>query len=128
MNKVFISGIIVDTPILHNEKGDVAHLTLKLGVRYKQKTGEFRKEAYRVSAWNNTAKWAAENLKKGQIIAVQGYLAQRQMKLGNVSVVVTEISVDEFLPMRIVRDEEAKKESSAAMEEAEIQQRENETD
>lgn len=103
MNKVFISGMIIDTPIFHTEKSNVAHLVLNLAVRHKTKTGELRTEVYRVSAWNNTAKWGVKNLGKGQIVAIHGYLTQRQIKMGSVTVATTEIAVDEFLPMQVTR-------------------------
>ncbi len=100
MNKVFISGMIADKPELRMETGEVPHLILNLSVRHRTRAGELRSEIYRVSAWHNTAKWGAENLSKGQIIGVQGYLTQRPIHADPVTAVITEIAVDEFLPMR----------------------------
>lgn len=107
MNKVFISGMIMGNPELRTEQGENAHLILNLSVRHKTRDGELRKELYRVSAWHNTAKWGAENLGKGQIVGVQGYLTQRSIHADGVTAVATEIAVDEFLPMRWVLREEA---------------------
>lgn len=100
MNKVFISGKIADQPELRTESGEVPHLVLNLSVRHRTRAGEARSEIYRVSAWHNAAKWGAENLNKGQIIGVQGYLTQRPIHADRMTAVVTEIAVDEFLPMR----------------------------
>lgn len=118
MNKVFISGMIVEKPTLRMEQGEIPHLILGLSVRHKVQNGEFRKETYRVSAWHNTAKWGAENLNKGQIIGVQGYLTQRQIHADAVTAVATEIAVDEFLPMRQTLREDNSDSAGIALAEA----------
>lgn len=105
MNKIFISGMVLDVPAMKTEQGDIPHLTLNLSVRHKVKSGEFRKEVYRVSAWYNTAKWGAEHLNKGHVIGIEGYLTQRQVSIGNITMGVPEIVVEEFLPMQRVQRE-----------------------
>lgn len=112
MNKVFISGMIMGNPELRMEQGENAHLVLNLSVRHKTKDGEIRKEIYRVSAWHNTAKWGAENLAGGQIVAVQGYLTQRSIRADGVTAVATEIAVEEFFPMNRMA-QQGKDESAA---------------
>lgn len=100
MNKLYISGCIMDEPQLRKEQGEIEHLVFNLSVRHKTRSGESRREAYRVSAWHKTARWGADNLSKGQLVAIQGYLTQRQVVAGNITATSTEIAVEEFLPMR----------------------------
>lgn len=118
MNKVFISGMITEKSELRMEPGEIPHLILHLSVRHKVKSGELRSEVYRVSAWRNTAKWGAENLSKGQIIGVQGYLTQRLIRMDNATAVTTEVAVDEFLSMRQTLREESQEAAEALLDEA----------
>ena len=105
MNKVFISGKILDTPTLRVENGTAPHLVLALSVRHKTRSGEARWEAYRISAWNGVAQWGAANLTRGQTVAVHGYLTQRQISAGEASAITTEIAAEEFFPLRSLRAE-----------------------
>ncbi|NLB37665.1 MAG: single-stranded DNA-binding protein [Clostridiales bacterium] len=98
MNKVYLSGIIVESPLYTAQEGRVPHLAFPLQVSHRSKAG-VKHEAYRVSAWNGTAQWGAGNLKKGQRIALQGYLVQRGAAIGNIPLVAVEVAVDEFFVM-----------------------------
>lgn len=118
MNKVFISGMIAGKPELKMEPGEIPHLVLRLSIRHKLKSGEVRSELYRVSAWHNTARWGAENLDKGQVIGVQGYLTQRPIRADNVTAVATEIAVDEFLQLHKAPREESRETAAAPIDEA----------
>lgn len=106
MNKVFISGLINEAPVFRMEQGDIPHLILSLCVRHKTGAGKIQKETYRVSAWHNAARWGAEHLKQGQIIGLQGYLAQRKVNVGNIMATETEIAVDEFLSGPVLPERE----------------------
>lgn len=107
MNKVFLTGMIAETPTLRMESGEVPHLTMGLSVRHKTRSGEVRSELYRISAWNNCARWGSDHLKWGQIIGVQGYLTQRRTQNEKNSVTITEVVAEEIFPMWQVRTEEA---------------------
>lgn len=107
MNKVFLSGMIAEKSELRMEPGEIPHLILRLNVRHKAKNGELRSEIYRVSAWHNAARWGAENLHRGQIIGIQGYLAQRRVSAGTILATETEIAVDEFLAGAALPEREA---------------------
>lgn len=100
MNKLYISGYIQDTPQLRQEQGNIPHFVFNLSVQHRTQTGELRRESYRVSAWHKIALWGAANLAKGQLVAIQGYLAQHQLVAGNISATTVEIAVDEFFPLR----------------------------
>ena len=100
MNKLYISGYIQDTPQLRQEQGNIPHFVFNLSVQHRTQTGELRRESYRVSAWHKAALWGAANLAKGQLVAIQGYLAQHQLVAGNISATTVEIAVDEFFPLR----------------------------
>lgn len=105
MNKVFLSGRITAIDSLLSENNEVPHLVLYLSVRHRTRAGELREETYRVSAWNQAARWGSRNLIRGLPIALQGYLAQRQGKLGDAYGVFTEIAAEEFLPLQPYRAE-----------------------
>jgi len=96
MNKVFISGKITQQPVLRMEGGEIPHLMLEVSVGHKKRNGEIRSENYRVSAWNRVAEWGVANLRRGQVIAIQGYLSQTSGET-----VVTEVTAEEFLPAAV---------------------------
>ena len=93
MNKVYISGKIIEAPQMHlNDGSSSVYMTTTLCVTHKTRMGLRKYETYRINAWNRIAQWALENLKLGQIVAIQGYLIQ---KSGNGT--AAEIAVEEFL-------------------------------
>lgn len=107
MNKVYISGKVVQQPLLLME-GETPHLVMTVRVAHKKRNGERRSEDYRVNAWNRVAQWGKDNLEQSQIIALQGYLTQNASNNH-----ATEITVEEFLPLRFEaprRDESAENE------------------
>ena len=112
MNKVFLSGKIVDTVQFRTENSDTAHLTLSLSVQHKTRAGEVRREVYRVNAWHDVALWGAKNLARGQKASICGYLTQRQVSAGGFSALATEIVAEEILPMHAPRDDAAAQESA----------------
>lgn len=97
MNKVFVSGIVMATPVLHMEPGEIPHILFEMDIAHKTRAGKLHHEHYSVNAWHNTARWGAANLKQGMHIAVQGYLTQRILKVGDSAITLTEITADEFL-------------------------------
>ncbi|MGI5906937.1 MAG: single-stranded DNA-binding protein [Candidatus Pararuminococcus gallinarum] len=107
MNKIFISGLISGMPVFRMEQGEIPHLILSLCVRHRTDAGKIQKETYRVSAWHNTARWGAEHLRSGQIIGLQGYLAQHRVVIGNIVATETEVAVDEFLAGEVLVEREA---------------------
>jgi len=96
MNKVFLSGVVSDAPEYRIEKNETAHLTFNLVVRHQRQAGDVKRELYRINAWNRKAEWGAKHLKKGQVVCFEGCLTQRQMKLGNMVIPCTEVTVEEF--------------------------------
>ena len=107
MNKVFISGMITEMPMLRMENGSIPHLIVLLSVRHRNGSGTIQDEVYRVNAWHNTAGWGADNLKKGQMIGVQGYLTQHRVHAGDAEFTCTEIVADEFLGGLIIEGKKA---------------------
>lgn len=103
MNKVYLTGMIAGTPTLRMESGEVPHLIFSVSVRHKTRSGEQRSESYRVSAWNNCARWGSEHLEQGQIIGLQGYLSQRKFQQGQETICIPEIVAEEFLLMQSMR-------------------------
>ena len=97
MNSVFLSGMVTSVPVLRMESGEIPHLTFGLSVRHRTRAGEFRSEAYRVSAWYSAARWGAEKLSRGQITGIQGYLTQRKISRDGSPAFATEIVAEEFL-------------------------------
>lgn len=93
MNKVYISGKLVDEPRLRMD-GDSQHLILKLRVAHRKRTGEHRSEDYQVNAWNRIAQWGASNLERGQVVALRGYLTQNASNNH-----ATEVTAEEFFPV-----------------------------
>ena len=95
MNRVYISGKIAESPLMRMD-GGIAHLTALLRVSHRTHAGIRKSEDYRINAWNRIAQWGMANLERGQVVAVQGYLTQNHAD-GN----TTEITVEEFLPVRV---------------------------
>ena len=45
MNRLYIDGMIASEPVFKMEPGEVPHLTFRLGVRHKTRSGETRFES-----------------------------------------------------------------------------------
>ena len=95
MNRVYMSGKLAESPLMRMD-GGIAHLTAVLRVSHRTRAGIRKSEDYRINAWNRIAQWGMANLERGQVVAVQGYLTQNHSD-GN----TTEITVEEFLPVRV---------------------------
>lgn len=96
MNRLYIDGMIASEPVFKMEPVEVPHLTFRLSVRHKTRSGEMRSEFYRVSAWHKTAIWAQDKLQRGQIISVAGYLTQRTVQRAEETLRYTEIIAEQF--------------------------------
>ena len=96
MNRLYIDGMIASEPVFKMESGEVPHLTFRLGVRHKTRSGETRFEYYRVSAWHKTALWAQARLRRGQLVSVAGYLTQRTVQRAEETLRCAEIVAEQF--------------------------------
>lgn len=96
MNKVFVSGVVMKTPILKMESGDIPHIQFPIDIRHKSRNGKTHHETYQVNAWYKTALWANSHLSQGQTITIQGYLTQHSCKIGDVYYAFAEITAEEF--------------------------------
>ena len=96
MNRLYIDGMIASEPVFKMEPGEVPHLTFRLGVRHKTRSGETRFEYYRVSAWHKTALWAQDKLRRGQLVSVAGYLTQRTVQRAEETLRCAEIVAEQF--------------------------------
>ena len=114
MNRVFISGIIAGIPQFKQAGTGAAHLALPLSVRHTTRAGETRREIYRVSAWNNLARWGAQNLVTGQHIGLSGYLTQRQTGMDEKKRVCIEIAAIEFFPIERIQNTPADRDAPPA--------------
>ena len=98
MNKVYLSGTIFDEPRLVSKPEATPHLVFRLLVKHRSKQG-VQKELYRISAWNECAMFCSQHLKQGMGIALQGYLAQRPILVGDKTFTAIEVAMSEaFLP------------------------------
>lgn len=96
MNRLYIDGMIASEPVFKMESSDVPHLTFRLGVRHKTRSGETRFEYYRVSAWHKTALWAQNKLRRGRFVGVAGYLTQRTVYRTEETLRCAEIVAERF--------------------------------
>ena len=96
MNRLYIDGMIASEPVFEMEPGEVPHLTFRLSVRHKTRSGEMRSEFYRVSAWHKTALWAQARLRRGQLVSVAGYLTQRTVQRAEETLRCAEIVAERF--------------------------------
>ena len=97
MNKVYLSGLILDEPMLKTEKDGSMHLVFHLGMRHRTKSGEPRKEAYRISGWNRLAEWGSMRLERLQPVCVRGHLTQRTWTNGEQKRTETEVVAQEII-------------------------------
>ena len=115
MNRLYIDGLIASEPVFKMESGEVPHLTFRLGVRHKTRSGETRFEYYRVSAWHKTALWAQARLRRGQLVSVAGYLTQRTVQRAEETLRCAEIVAEQFQflkPLGRTKDAPAQKNPS----------------
>ena len=92
MNQIYISGLVLEKPIFRE---DQSHVTFAIAVHHRTKAGIMRSESYPVSAWHNCAKWIADNLSEGYLVAIHGYLTQKKDHS-------IEICAEEVIPSRVI--------------------------
>ncbi len=98
MNKVFLTGEIKEQPKLLNKPEADAHCAFALLVKHRSKKG-MREEAYQINAWHKCAEYCVAYLKSGMRVALQGYLTQRDIPIGEKMFRATEVTMSEaFLP------------------------------
>ena len=97
MNEVYISGFVSGNPVLKMEKDSVPHLLFYVDIQHKTKSGKIHHEMYTVNAWYNVALRAADKLKNGQYVMLRGYLTQKSVRSGDMSYMLTEITVKDFV-------------------------------
>jgi len=91
MNELFLSGTIlslVKTPTT----GDTSHVVCQLRHSHHNRQQQVIHETYTVHAWNRLADWAAQTLKPGARVYVEGYLTQKLRG----DVVMTEVTAAQF--------------------------------
>ncbi len=95
INKVYLSGTVMGR-VEEISTGDQAkHVVFDLSVTHRTRDGAEKREVYRINAWNGSAKFCRENLSAGMLVALQGYLSQRVLYVGDRPVVLTEVSLNE---------------------------------
>lgn len=79
MNVVALIGRVVADPELRYTPNGVAVTTIRVAVdrRFKSASGEKETDFFDVIAWRQSAEFAANYLKKGRLIGVEGKLQQR---------------------------------------------------
>lgn len=97
MNEVYISGFVSGIPVLKMERETVPHLLFYVDIQHKTKSGRIHHEMYLVNAWHNVALRASEKLRNGQCVMLRGYLTQRPVRTGDVSYMLTELTVRDFV-------------------------------
>lgn len=97
MNEVYISGFVSGNPVLKMEKENVPHLLFYVDIQHKTKNGRIHHEMYTVNAWHNVALRASEKLRNGQYVMLRGYLTQRPVRAGDMSYMLTELTVKDFV-------------------------------
>jgi len=100
LNRVMLLGHLGKDPELKYTPGGAAVATVSLATTegYKDKEGNWqeRPEWHRLVIWNKQAETAAEYLKKGQQILVEGRLQTRTWEKDNQKHYTTEIVVQNF--------------------------------
>ena len=79
------------------EKENVPHLLFYVDIQHKTKSGRIHHEMYTVNAWHNVALRASEKLRNGQYVMLRGYLTQRPVRAGDMSYMLTELTVKDFV-------------------------------
>ncbi len=80
INRVILVGYLGKDPVYRDFNGTgVANLTLATSERVKGKDGQFREttEWHRASFWGKQADMCRDNLKKGDLVAVEGAIRTR---------------------------------------------------
>lgn len=96
MNKVYLSGEVATQPTL--TEGAVPHMIFDLLVTHRTAAGVRKEERYRVNAWHDAARWGFANLRRGQPVAVQGYLTQQVVADAGRTLTLVDVTATEFLP------------------------------
>jgi len=81
LNKVFLIGNLGRDPELRYTPSGVALAKFSLATN-KYKSGDKEKETtwHNIVCWRKTAEWAADNIKKGTLVFVEGEISKRNWK------------------------------------------------
>ena len=91
MNELFLSGTILRL-VKTSTTGDTSHVVCQLQHSHRNRQQQVIHETYTVHAWNRLADWAAQTLKPGARVYVEGYLTQKLRG----DVVMTEVTAAQF--------------------------------
>lgn len=114
MNEVYISGFVSGNPVLRMERENAPHLFFYVDIQHKTRSGRNHHEMYAVNAWHNVALRGHEKLKNGQHVMLRGYLTQRPVRAGDLSYMLTELTVKDFASSDRSQTSEAKQENPQA--------------
>lgn len=76
MNKVYLSGTLYDDPALTDLPNGTKCANFRISVSHRDKNG-IKYSVFPACAWNERADIIMDSLKKGDRVAVAGYLTQR---------------------------------------------------
>lgn len=103
-NTVRILGNIGNDPKLIPQKNNkkLVVFPLVINENFRDKNNEKRKSEdwVNVIAWNDSAQYIHDNLKKGAFIAIDGRLKSRKLQREDKTKHITEVQVDEFVILK----------------------------
>ena len=79
MNKIFITGNVVETPVVKTTQSGINTTNFKVAVQrsFANKNGERESDFFTVVAWKKTADFCGRYLTKGRKVAIEGQMQNR---------------------------------------------------
>ena len=95
MNKVMLTGRLVSDPIVRYTNDSKMKVTFNVGINRKASVASVKQDIISCFAFNGLAKVCEEYLKKGKLIAVVGYLRNKEFgpRKGDVEIVIDNLQL-----------------------------------
>jgi len=80
-NIFYLKGFVGQDPDLKETKNNNKVVNLSIGENISNKEGETRTNWHRATAWDRTAEYISENIKKGMLVRIEGRNVPRLLEI-----------------------------------------------
>jgi single-strand DNA-binding protein len=103
MNRIVLIGRLTKEPELRTTSNgkDIVNFSIAVNKKFKKDEADF----FSVQAWEGTARYVAEYLGKGRLVAIDGRLETRNYEKDGKKVYITEVIAEQVSALDRARDE-----------------------
>jgi single-strand DNA-binding protein len=103
MNRIVLIGRLTKEPELRTTSNgkDIVNFSIAVNKKFKREEADF----FSVQAWESTARYVAEYLGKGRLVAIDGRLETRSYEKDGKKIYITEVIAEQVTALDRARDE-----------------------